>query len=92
MFSICCNSRVATVKTYPPRITKIKPFIKKHKWKGKNFSGQKDNSKKIENNNVTISLIFCKPKKKKIYPAYVSKHNSDRKKQIILLLIPNGEG
>ena len=80
------------IKTYPPRITKIKPFIKKHKWKGKNFSGQKDNSKKIENNNVTISLIFCKPKKKKRYPAYVSKHNSDRKKQIILLLIPNGEG
>ena len=26
------------------------------------------------------------------YPAYVSEHNSDCKKQIILLMIPNGEG
>ena len=31
-------------------------------------------------------------KKEKIYPAYVSKHNSNCKKQVILLMIPNGEG
>ena len=31
-------------------------------------------------------------KKKKTYPAYVSKHNANRKKQAILLMIPNGEG
>ena len=30
-------------------------------------------------------------KKEKIYPAYVSKHNSNREKQVILLMIPNGE-
>ena len=27
-----------------------------------------------------------------MYPAYVSKHNSNRKKQVIYLMIPNGEG
>ena len=27
--------------------------------------------------------------KKKVYPAYVSKHNSNREKQVILLMIPN---
>ena len=26
-----------------------------------------------------------------MYPAYISKHNSNRKKQTILLMIPNGE-
>ena len=31
-------------------------------------------------------------KKKKIYPAYVSKHNSDCEKQVVLFKIPNGEG
>ena len=31
-------------------------------------------------------------KRKKIYPAYVSKHNSNREKQVNLLMIPNGEG
>ena len=29
--------------------------------------------------------------KKKIYLAYVSKNNSSREKQVILLMIPNGE-
>ena len=35
--------------------------------------------------------MFCMLKKKKIYPAYVSKHNSNREKQLILLAISNGE-
>ena len=30
--------------------------------------------------------------KKKSYPAYVLKHNSNREKQVIFLMIPNGEG
>ena len=36
--------------------------------------------------------MFCMLKKKKTYPAYVSKHNSNREKQAIFLMIPNGEG
>ena len=31
-------------------------------------------------------------RKKKKIPAYVSKHNSNHKKQTILLMIPNGHG
>ena len=31
-------------------------------------------------------------KKETIYPAYVSKHNSNHEKQVIILMIPNGEG
>ena len=31
-------------------------------------------------------------KKRKIYLAYVSKHNSNREKQVIRLMISNGEG
>ena len=30
-------------------------------------------------------------KKEKIYPAYVLKNNSNREKQVIPLMIPNGE-
>ena len=29
---------------------------------------------------------------KKKYPGYVSKHNSNREKQVIVLTTPNGEG
>ena len=36
--------------------------------------------------------MFYMLKIKKIYPAYVTKDHSNREKQVILLMIPNGEG
>ena len=36
--------------------------------------------------------MFCMLKKKKIYPAYASKHNSGRGKQVILLMATNWKG
>ena len=47
---------------------------------------------KIKKNELKIALNVLYTKKEKIYPAYVSKHNSNREKQVILLTIPNGEG
>ena len=35
--------------------------------------------------------MFCMLKQKKRYPAYVSKHSSNCEKQVILLMIQNGE-
>ena len=73
------------------RIIKFKPFINKYNWKGINFPSEKDDSKNFEKNNVTIALNILYAKKEKIYPAYVSKHNSNREKQVVLLMIPNGK-
>ena len=56
-----------------------------------NFPSEKDDQKKIEKNNVTIALNVLYAKKEKIYPAYVSKHNSNREKQVIFLMIRNEE-
>ena len=39
-----------------------------------------------------LHLMFCMLKKRNIYPAYVSKHSSSSEKQVIPLMIPNGEG
>ena len=36
-------------------------------------------------------LFMLKKKKNKKYPAYLSKHNSNCEKQVILLTISNGE-
>ena len=36
--------------------------------------------------------MFYVLKKKKKYPAYVSKNNLNREKQVILLMIPNRKG
>ena len=44
---------------------------------------------KFWKNNATIALNVLNAKKEKIYPAYVSKHSSNRAKQNILLMIPN---
>ena len=45
--------------------------------------------KKVEKNNLTIAFLYAR---KKIYPALVWKHNSNREKQVILLMSPNGDG
>ena len=44
-------------------ITKIKPFINKYNWDEINFPSEKDNWKKCEKNNVTISLNVLYAKK-----------------------------
>ena len=72
-------------------ITKIKPFINRYNWEGINFPSEKDDWKIFEKNNVTIVLNFLHAKKEKLYPAYVSVHNSNREKQVILLMIWNAE-
>ena len=53
------------------------------------FHHENINWKEFEKNNVTISLNVSHAKKEKIYTAYVSKHNSNREKQVIPLMIPN---
>ena len=76
-------------KKDPQRITKIKPFINKYNWEGINFPPEKDDWKKFEKNNVTIALNILYAKKEKIYPAYISKHNSNCEKQVIPLMVLN---
>ena len=39
---------------------------------------------------LPLNVLYIKSEK--IYPAYVSKHNSDRDKQNNRLIIPNGKG
>ena len=69
------------------------PSIDKHNWKDINYPSGKDDWKKFEKNNPTIALNVLYAKiEEKIYQAFISKHNSKREKQIILLMIRNGEG
>ena len=73
-------------------ITKIKLFINKYNWEEINFSSEKDDWKKFEKKYVIIALnVLYAKKEKKMYPTYVSKRNPNREKQVILLMIPNGE-
>ena len=43
----------------------------KHRWEGINYSSQKDDWKKFENNNLAFAHNFLYAKKEKIYPTCV---------------------
>ena len=79
------------IKKDPQRIIKIKAFFNKYKWQGINYPSEKNNLEKIRKNNLEITLNVLYTKNENIYPAIISKHNSNREKHVIPLMIPNGE-
>ena len=94
MLSICSDSRVKLQinKNNLHRITKTKPCISKYNWEGIHFSSEKHDWIKFEKNNVTIAInVLYAKKKKKIYPAYVWKHNSSCKRHFCVSMISSGE-
>ena len=78
------------IKKNPQRIAKIKPFINTYNWEGINYPSEKDDWKKFEKSNVTSALIVLYAKNEKMYPVYVSNHNSNCEKQVVLLIVSNG--
>ena len=80
------------INDHPERISKIKPFIEQYNWKDIDFPSTRKDWKKLELNNEIALNILCVPHNtKKIEVAYISKYNLTREKQVILLMISNGE-
>ena len=91
-YSVTVVLKYEEIKKDPQRITKIKLFTNKYIWEGIDFPSEKDDCETFEkNNNVTIALNVLYANKEKIYPAYVSKYNSNREKQVTVLMISNGK-
>ena len=61
----------------------------KHNQEEINYSSEKDDWKKFEKNNLTISLDVLYATIEETYPSYVTKQNSNHEKQAILLMISN---
>ena len=80
------------INDHSERISKIKPFIEQYNWKDIDFPSPRKDWKKL-NQTMKLRLIFCTCLiiLKKIEIAYKSKHNLAREKQVILLMISNGE-
>ena len=70
------------------RVSTIKPFIGKY-----NFPSTSKDWKKFELNNesVALNILYVPHKTRKIHLAYKSKHNLTLEKQVILLMITDGE-
>ena len=71
------------IETHPERISKLKPYINKYKWKDIKFPSYKEDWKKFEQNNkeIALNVLFVPHNKKEL--AYTSKYNFKRKKQVI---------
>ena len=80
------------IDNHPERISKIKPFIDQYNWKDIDFPAMIKDWKKFElNNEIALNIFYLPHNTKKINIAYKSKHDLTREKQIILLMITNGE-
>ena len=79
------------IELHTERVSSIKPFIYKHNSEGINYPSKINDWKTFEEKNLTIVLNILYTKEKEIFPAYISKINSNCEKQIIILIIPQKE-
>ena len=84
---------INSIDKHHQRISKIKPFIDNYNWNDIIFPAAKKDRNKFEVNNkdVALNILYVPLSTKKIEIAYKSKYNLIRDKQIILLMISNGE-
>ena len=77
----------------PQRVSKTKRFIDQYNWNDIDFPSTSKDWKKFELNNESIALniLYVPHKTIKICFAYKSKHNLTHEKQVIILMITDGE-
>ena len=64
------------IQSHPKRVSNIKPFINKYKWKRINYLSKID-WKTLEKNNRTVALNILYIKEKEICPADILKISSN---------------
>ena len=91
-YAVTLALNIDRIKKYSQRISKIKPFIDQYNWKDIEFPSTGKDRRKFElNNKVAINILYIPHNTKKIQLAYKSKNNLTCDKQVILLMITNGE-
>ena len=80
------------INNHPEKISKIRPSIDRYNWKDIDFPPTNKDWKKFElNNKVALNTLYIPCNTKKIQLAYRSRYNLTYNKQIILLMITDGE-
>ena len=91
-YAVTLALNLDNIEKNPQRISKIKPFIDQYNRKDIEFpSTNKDWRKSELINKVALNILYIPHNTKKIQLAYKSKHNLTCDKQVILLMITNGE-
>ena len=75
------------------RTSKIRTIIDQYNWKDIDYPATSKDWKKFEQNNesIAINILYVPHNTRKIHIAYKSRHNLTREKQVILLMITDGE-
>ena len=83
------NQIIKGLKTTRSKYQNLSHILYQYNWKGIQFPSDKEDWKKFEQNNkeIALNILFVRHNKKEIEPAYTSKYNYKRKKQVILLMI-----
>ena len=80
------------IRKKPQRIAKIKPFIDQYNWKDIDFPSTSKAWRKLElNNEIALNILYLPHNTRKIQVAYKSKQNLTCDKQVILLIMTDGE-
>ena len=80
------------IKKDPQRISKIKSFIDQYNCKDIDFPSTSKDWRKFElNNKIALNILYVPHNTRKVNVAYKSKHNLTCDKQVILLMITDGE-
>ena len=91
-YAVTLAPNLDKIKKDPQRVSKIKPFIEKYNWEDTDFPSTSKDWKKFEcNNEITLNILYVPYNTKQINIAYKSKNNLTQEKQIILLMISDGQ-
>ena len=80
------------IRKNPQRISKIKPFMDQYNCKDIDLPSTSRDWRKLESNNeIALNVLYVPHNTRKINVAYKSKNSLTCDKQVILLMITNGE-
>ena len=91
-YAVTLALNLDNIDNHPERISKIKPFINQYNWKDIDFPPTNKDWRKFElNNEIALNILYVPHNTRKIQVAYKSKNNLTCDKQVILLMITDGE-
>ena len=91
-YAVTLALNLDNIDNHPERISKIKPFLNQYNWKDIDFPPTNKDWRKLKlNNDIALSILYIPHNTKKIQLLYRSKNNLTCNKQIILLIITDGE-
>ena len=91
-YAVILALNLDNIDNHPERISRIKPFINQYNWKGIDFPPTNKDWRKFElNNEIALNILYVPYNTRKIQVAYKSKNNLTCDKQVILLMITDGQ-